>query len=390
MPASRRAAIPVAAAAVAVALAACTAPASSVNVRGNNLTIYIGAPATGDPHLRSDVLDAEQLALSQIGDHVNKFTVRQVVLTDRKISNNARTAIQDKTAIAYLGEIVPGDSADSIGINNAQDLLQVTPTDTAVEETQSTPAVSGSPNVYYESLSNYGRTFARVVPTSALEAKAQVEEMQSLGVHKVYVTDDGEPYGSAIAQAVKQNAGSTISVTQGPADASHFASSGADAMFIGANDSSLAAQLARSVTTSNPKTKVFVPSALDTASFADELAPGAVSLYASSPGFLDRDLTTTGKTFVTDFTNTYHHAPATQAIFGYEAMASVLSVLREAGSSANNRSTIVHDFFALKNRSSVLGSYSINASGDTNLAPFVFSRVRGGALVPYKFMQVQG
>ena len=67
------------------------------------------------------------------------------VLHGAKPSDNARTAIQDSTAIAYLGEILPGASADSLGIVNDQDILQVSPTDTAVELTQSTPAVPGAP-----------------------------------------------------------------------------------------------------------------------------------------------------------------------------------------------------------------------------------------------------
>ena len=108
------------------------------------------------------------------------------------------------------------------------------------------------------------------------------------------------------------------------------------------------------------------------------------------PGFLKADLTPAGSAFVTLFESTYGHAPAVQAIFGYEAMSAVLSVLKQAGTSANNRTTVVHDFFAIKNRQSVLGTYSINSNGDTSIAPFVFSRVQGGKLVASKFVQAQG
>jgi branched-chain amino acid transport system substrate-binding protein len=66
----------------------------------------------------------------------------------------------------------------------------------------------------------------------------------------------------------------------------------------------------------------------------------------------------------------------------------VLAVLREAGSNAGNRSTVVHDFLSIKNRQSVLGTYSMNSNGDTSIAPFVFSRLQRGKLVP--FAQVQG
>ena len=124
-----------------------------------------------------------------------------MVLTHNKISDNARQAIGDTGhAIAYLGEVLPGASADSIGITNAQGLLQVSPTDTAAELTQKVPTVPNSPNKFYESLGTYGRTFARVVPTTKVEAVALVHEMQLRGVKSVFVTDDGSEYGRTVAQ----------------------------------------------------------------------------------------------------------------------------------------------------------------------------------------------
>jgi hypothetical protein len=58
----------------------------------------------------------------------------------------------------------------------------------------------------------------------------------------------------------------------------------------------------------------------------------------------------------------------------------VLAVLKQAGIGAGTRSTVVTDFRTLHDRQSVLGTYSLS-SGDTNLAPFVFGRARGGTLV---------
>jgi branched-chain amino acid transport system substrate-binding protein len=369
-------------ASLAATAAGCTAPtSSSVTVSGGTLTIYASEPAqTGNSRLSHDLLDAEQLALHQSGTQIGKFTIKFLTLTG-KISDNARKAIKDSSAIAYLGEIAPHSSYASLGITNALDLLQVSPTDTGLELTQTTPAVPGAPSTYYESLSTYGRTFARVVPSTALEAKGAIEEMQSLHVKRLYVSDDGGPYGKAIALAVRQ-AASPYTVVSSP--------TGADAVFYGSNSDSAAARALDAVAQASPAVKMFGPSALDDAAFASALSPAARNVYISSPGFLPQKLTAAGKKFVSDFTASYGHAPATQAIFGYEAMAAVLSVLREAGSSANNRSTVVHDFFAIKNRPSVLGTYSINVNGDTSLAPFVFSRLSGGALVPFKFVQVQG
>ncbi|MBV9000259.1 MAG: ABC transporter substrate-binding protein, partial [Solirubrobacterales bacterium] len=133
---------------------------------------------------------------------------------------------------------------------------------------------------------------------------------------------------------------------------------------------------------------LFGPSALSDPSFAAGLSATVRHLYISSPGFLPQDLPAAGNEFVTKFKATYGHAPVTEAVFGYEAMSALLAVLREAGSQANNRSTVVHDFLSLNNRQSVLGTYSMTSSGDTNIAPFVISRLQRGKLIP--FAQVQG
>jgi branched-chain amino acid transport system substrate-binding protein len=370
---------------LAAAVAGCAASgSSSVKAKGTTLTIYASVPpgAMSDPVVQ-DVLDAERLAFQKKHGEVTAFRlVFAPPLSGGKLSDHARTAIKDTSAIAYLGEILPGDSADTMGINNAQDLLQVSPTDTALELTLSTPVLSNTPGRYYEALKSYGRTFARVVPNAQQEAKAQVQEMQSLSVSKLYIGDDGTTYGRAIAQAVKQAASPAITVVS--------SQSGADAIFYGASRDSAAIRVFTSALQANPHVKLFGPSALADPTFAAGMGARAKNVFISAPGFLPAELNQLGQQFVSDFKAAYGRSPGLQAIFGYEAMAAVIDVLKEAGTSANNRGVSVQDFFAIKNRSSVLGTYSINASGDTSIAPFVFSRLRAGKLVPFTSVKPQG
>jgi branched-chain amino acid transport system substrate-binding protein len=349
---------------------------TTVTVSGRTLTIYASEPQNMSGPAATDVVDAERLALSQEGSKVSGFRINFQVL-HAKPSANARTAIQDTSAIAYLGELEPGLSAGTIGITNAQDLLQVSPTDTALELTQSTPAVIGAPDDYLEAKSTYGKTFARVAPPSSAEAKAQVSLMGSLSVKKLHVADDGSPYGKAIAYAVRKDAsGKGISVAQGPLTASAVGASGADGLFYGGAAS--AAGTANTLAAAAGNAKIFVPSALASATLP-------TGTYVSQPGFLPKQVPALGQSqFVKQFQTRYGHAPSTEAIFGYEAMAAVLSVLHKAGGDANNRTKVVHDFFAIRNRQSVLGTYSIDSEGDPSIAPFVFSRVKGGALVPWR------
>lgn len=368
---------------LAVALAGCTragANNSGSSVPGHTLTIYLSVPPTATSD-QNDVLSAEQLALKQLGNHLGSFTIALKRVHQSELSENARAAIVDPTTIAYLGELGPGTSGQTIGITNAQDILQVSPTDTATELTQSTAAVSGSPDLYYESLSTNGRTFARVVPTTVEEAKALVSGIESLGVKHLYVASDGSDYGKALRAALVSAAGSGLTLVSAP--------TGADGVLYAGNSRKQAIASFNLAASASSSVKLFAPSALADDSFATALSSAAQrELYVSSPGFISADLSPLGTQFVTSFKSAYGHAPATDAIFGYEAMAAVLHALHSAGSSANSRGTVVKDYFAIRNRTSVLGTYSIDKNGDITFAgggaPFVWERVKAGKLEAVK------
>jgi branched-chain amino acid transport system substrate-binding protein len=362
-------------------LAGCSSTTNSaVTVSGTALDVYASQPPGGaGGQTAADVLDAEQLALKQIGPKVagSNYTVNLITLDGKELSDNARTAIQDTKAIAYLGEIEPGTSQDSVPITNELGLLEVSPTDTAVYLTHTTPAVSDAPGTYYPSSSSYHVTFARVVPTTAQEAKAIIAEMSALHLSKVDVLSDGGPYGESIADEVKQDAsGGGLSVVSSPGTA--------DAVFYGGNDVAAATKALDAAAASNPSAKLFVPSALYLDSFAAGLSAAAQkNLYVSSPGFTPSALSSAGQQFETSFRAAYGHAPVPEAIFGYEAMSALLAALNHSGKVAGNRATVVTEFRSLKNPSgSVLGSFSISGGDTTLTGPFVFARARSGRLVP--------
>ena len=365
--------------ALALGLSGCSSTASksnsAVTVTGSTLDVVATQPP-GDPdQVDKDVLAGEQLALKHAGGKASPFTVDLRVAHGNEVSASARSAVEDKKAIAYLGEIAPGTSGVSLQITNQVGLLQLSPTDTAIYLTQSTPAVSDSPDHYYPASGTFHRTFARVVPTTAQEAKALVAAMKARQVSKLYVADDGTDYGSSIADEIRQDAraaGLTLA----------SASTGADGIFYGGVDGPSAAQALDRLAAANPTAKVFAPSALYDDSFVATLSPAAQkNLYVSAPGLPPRGQSAAAKAFATAFQSTYGHAPQPQAVYGYETMAALLAVLKGLGANANSRAKVVAAFRGLKDRQSVLGTYSLT-SGDTNLASFVIAHPAGGRLVP--------
>jgi branched-chain amino acid transport system substrate-binding protein len=397
--------------AVAVGLAACGSSSKSSKVSGKTLTIYSSLPQqASDRQQTLDVIDGEKMALSQAGNKVGNFTIKFVSLDDAtaaagkwdpgQVSTNARQAAQDPNTIAYIGEFNSGASAISIPILNQAGILQVSPANTAIALTRPNPADPGSPNKYYPALATNGRTYARVVPVDTFQAAAQLKVMQGLGVKKVYVLNDKETYGQGIAISLQQTAskyGITAVGNEGidpkasnyRALAQKIKSSGSDAMFFGGITNNGAVQLWNDVAASNPTMKLFGPDGVDEDSFSSKIDAGAQkNTYLSTPGLPTDQLPPSGKQFLQQFQATYHHAPQPYAIFGYEAMSSVLDAIKRAGAQGNSRSAVVKSFFSTKNRSSVLGTYSIDSGGDTSLATYVFSTVKGGQRPFFKFVKV--
>ena len=66
------------------------------------------------------------------------------------------------------------------------------------------------------------------------------------------------------------------------------------------------------------------------------------------------------------------------AIYGYETMALALDVLKRAGDKANDRAEVVKALLATKDRESVLGTYSIDANGDTSLTDYGLYTIEDG------------
>lgn len=369
----------VAALAVAGCSQASSSSSSSLTVNGDTLSIVVSEPAnlTSDPVAR-DVVDAEKMAFLADSSEVKDYKLVLAQAEAKTLSDNARDAIQTDSAVAYIGEIAPGESDQTVGITNALDLLQVSPTDTAAELTQTTTASEQ----LYQSWGVFGRTFARIAPNSIQEATAQVAEMKSLHVSSLYVTSDGTDYGDTVAEAVRSDARAAgISLATSLSEAG--------GIFYGVTSPTTAATFFNHASSVAPNAKLFGPSSLNSGQFTSTLSSSVHNLYVTIPGFMPKQLNAAGKTFETDFAAKYGHKPNVEAVFGYEAMASLLSVLHEAGKSANARSTVVKDFLKQSQPSSMLGSYKINGTGNSSLDAFVIARLSGGALVPFKAASTQ-
>ena len=365
------------------------------------LTIYSSLPLQGDSRPQSvSVVDGEKLALQKAGGKVGKFTIKYVSLDDSTAaagkwepgatSANARKAAQDKTTIAYLGEFNSGASAISIPILNEAGILQVSPSNTAVGLTRAQGADKGEPDKYYPSGK---RTYGRVVPADHIQAAAQVTYQKDNGCTKLFILNDKEVYGAGLAgqvATIAKQQGLTVLGNDGidPKAANYRAlagtvkSKGADCVFYGGITQNNAVQLWKDLHAANPTAKLFGPDGVAESAFSSKIGSAAEKVtYITNPTLDPKLYPPSGQDFFKEYKAKYGQDPEPYAIYGYEAMSVALQAIQNAGDKGNDRQAVIDAFFKIKNRQSVLGTYSIDENGDTTLTDYGGNRIKNGKLV---------
>jgi branched-chain amino acid transport system substrate-binding protein len=386
-----------------------TGSSTSASSGGSSVTIYSSLPLQGDSRPQSvSVNNGEQMALDSAGGKAGNYTVNFKKLDDATASagkwdpgatsGDARKAAQDKSTIAYLGEFNSGATAISLPILNEAGILQVSPSNTAVGLTRSEGADKGEPDKYYPSGK---RTYGRVVPADHIQAAAQVTYQKDNGCTKVYILNDKEVYGKGLADQVApraREAGLTVLGNQGidpkaanyRALASTIKGSGADCVFFGGITQNNAVQLFKDLNAAMPSAKLFGPDGVAEVAFASKLGSKVdKQTYVTNPTLDPKLYPKSGQEFFRNYKAKYGSDPEAYAIYGYEAMSVVLEAIKNAGDKGNDRQSVIDQFYKIKNRSSVLGTYSIDQNGDTTLTDYGGNKIEGGKLVFDKVIKAQ-
>jgi branched-chain amino acid transport system substrate-binding protein len=375
-------------------------------LRGSQLTIYSSTPQRGPLRaVSADVLDAERLALAQEGERVGRYHVRLVPLDastpgvgrsdPAQMSQNARLAAKNPRTIAYLGELATGSSAISIPLLNEVGVLQVSPLDTAMALTTTSLAVAGSPERFYPKLRDFGRTFARVVPSDRSEVDALLVYMRQSGVRRIALLTDEDPSGRALATNLraKAHAAGIAIVAREEIDEhaqrhddaiSRIVEAQPDGVLDATGARPGAARLWRELHATDPQLQLFAPDNLADPSFVAGLGSAAAVAHVTQPVYEPTSGGPAAQRFVHAFARRYDRVPTAEARYGYEAMRSVLAAIRrvEAQNADGlvSRHAVVRAYFETASRGGVLGPYAIDAAGDTSLNRWGAFRVVDGEL----------
>jgi branched-chain amino acid transport system substrate-binding protein len=389
-------------------LAACgSKQTDGARIRGSTLSVYSSVPLHGASRVNAEaVINGENMALSQIHYRIGRFRIVLKSLDDStqqraewdpgQTTINAKLAAQDPTTIGYVGEFNSGASAISIPILNRLGIPQISPASTAVGLTSDGPgSAPGEPEKYYPTGI---RTFARVVPTDAVQAQAQVRMQESEGCTKTYVLDDGEVDGHDSATSftlAAQNSSIRIVGSQSfdpkATDYSSLptaiATTGANCILISAITESNAVAVTKQIAQSLPHVKLFGSAGVGESTFTDSRQGGIPDaldprMLISLPTLDPTADPASGQAFYAAYTRAYG-TPQPYAIYGYEAMSLMLNSIARAtdgGRKPAVRSKVVKALFSTRDRHSVLGTYSIEPDGDTTLRRFGAYRIVGGQL----------
>jgi branched-chain amino acid transport system substrate-binding protein len=117
--------------------------------------------------------------------------------------------------------------------------------------------------------------------------------------------------------------------------------------------------------------------------FSDPGANGAVGngAYISVAGQPPNKLTGVGAQFVKSFGKQIGTTPNPYAAYGAQAMDVMLQVVAKSGGS---RSAVTKALFGLNVSNGILGTFTLNKEGDTNLQPITVYRQKGKDLIPVK------
>ena len=370
----------------------------------NVVHIYTSFPMRG-PRIGSGIVKGIQLAFDEIDSQIGNYQIVLIVLDDGDElgqwngdveTTNVRRAVDDPSAVAYIGPMNSGAAQLSIPITNRAGMVQISPSTTWPGLTKEGFA-QGQPGIFYPT----GRhTFFRTCPTDNLQGPAGALWAKDLGFHSFYVLDDGEAYGAGIATLFARRAEQIGLVNKGrqtiDKTATDFTTvlqqvknARPDMVYFGGTVATGGGLILKQMRAMGVTAAFMGPDALvDTTIFqTDEAGVTAEGMYAtfvgSPPNALD---TPDGKKFYNDFKAKYGAEPEAYAQDGYEAAQVVIAAVRQA--KQVDRADVLAGVAATHDFMGTSGTFSFDVSGDTSLAMVSGNVAHDGAFEFAKVLNV--
>jgi branched-chain amino acid transport system substrate-binding protein len=323
------------------------------------VAVYVSLPLSGPRGVDGrEAADGARLALEEAQGKAGSLQVRAHFLDDANgkpwdpaaVGANARTAVQDHTTAAYIGELDSEPTRASAPITNQAGIVQVSPGAGAVDLTAPAAGYPDSPDRYRPS---GDVSFARTVPADDVVVDAAAAWASELGVTVAAVVSKDTPFTNLAASEFRSAAAEHgIRVSPGKPGKVAVAPGGA----------------VRAIYRPGTAGLVVYGKATQVLELSAELDPKLLP----------------DKEFDTRFARRFGRNPGPYAAYGYEAMALILQGIGDAGTDASSfRDNVRGAVIGAQRDDTVLGSYSITSEGDTTECMIQRYRIRrAGAVVP--------
>jgi len=261
---------------------------------------------------------------------------------------------------------------------------------------------AGEPDKYYPS---GNRTYARVVPTDIIQGAALANAAKGDGCKSIMIWNSKTTYSTGLARNLQMSAPKSGLKVEGnvgidPKAAnyrSQAASIKSDCFVFTGEIESNGVQAVKDVGTAHPTIKLYGGDGVVLNDFAAPktgLPANIGNRFKGTIATLDPCCpdNPAARQFIANYQSTYHTKPDPYAIYGYESMALLLSaVKRDADANGGNvsRQGTYKQLLNTKNRQSVLGTYSIDANGDTTLTDYGLYKIVSGKLKFEKVIKAQ-
>ncbi len=346
-------------------------------------------------HQTIEVSRAEIWALQQAGWKAGSYKIGYQSCDDStaqtggwdtaKCATNAHLYANNKSVIGVLGTFNSGCAKIEVPVlNRAGPLAIVSPANTNPGLTKKW--APGEPQKYYPTGT---RNYARVVATDDIQGPADAIFAKGAGFKKVFILNDKQTYGFGVASAYQFTAkkiGLQVAGFQGwdakassyEALATSIKASGAQVVFLGGIVCNNGAKLMQDIKAVDPKIQLQMPDG-----FSDPNSNGAVAngAYISVAGEPPNKLTGAGATFVKSFGKQIGTQVNPYAAYGAQAMDVMLQVIAKSG---GQRAATTKALFGLTITNGILGTFTLNTAGDTNLQPITIYKQSGKNLNPVK------
>ncbi len=277
-----------------------------------------------------------------------------------------------------------------IPILNRAELAMISPANTYIGLTKS-GGEPGEPEKYYPT--GKPNNYNRVVTTDDKQGRAGAIWMSDFGVKSVYILDDQETYGAGLAdqfqQAAEEGLGIPVLGREGidgdDADyralMTRIAQAQPDAIYFGGITENNAGQLVKDkldAGMSNEDVIFMGPDGIREEAFLDAAGSAAEGIYVTCPCLAPSLLPDKGQDFINAYEDMFPRSDVeSYTAYGYESANVLLDAIERAYDTDKEvtRAGVVRELRATQYYDGVLGTWSFDDNGDTDLTMLSIQRV---------------